>query len=150
MQYLHAYLKWEITGITGIHTIPIIFMCILQGIFCDTGIPCTFYGGNICSVAYLWQFTFFFLCNPDCSKRLPNENSYWKCVSRLICSLACAIHLISVKEEMCIAKVLPSNLYILCCLYSQEWLKCNQSHYREVLRWEVSNGARHNWKCFLA
>ena len=25
-----------------------------------------------------------------------------------------------------------------------------QSHYREVLRWGVSNGARHNWKCFLA
>ena len=26
----------------------------------------------------------------------------------------------------------------------------NQSHYREVPRWGVSNGARHNWKCFLA
>ena len=26
----------------------------------------------------------------------------------------------------------------------------NQSHYRKVLRWGVSNGARHNWKCFLA
>ena len=25
----------------------------------------------------------------------------------------------------------------------------NQSHYREVLQWGVSNGARHNWKCFL-
>ena len=25
-----------------------------------------------------------------------------------------------------------------------------QSHYREVPRWGVSNGARHNWKCFLA
>ena len=24
-----------------------------------------------------------------------------------------------------------------------------QSHYREVPRWGVSNGARHNWKCFL-
>ena len=27
---------------------------------------------------------------------------------------------------------------------------CRQSHYREVPRWGVSNGARHNWKCFLA
>ena len=27
---------------------------------------------------------------------------------------------------------------------------CTQSHYREVPRWGVSNGARHNWKCFLA
>ena len=27
---------------------------------------------------------------------------------------------------------------------------CAQSHYREVPRWGVSNGARHNWKCFLA
>ena len=26
----------------------------------------------------------------------------------------------------------------------------DQSHYREVPRWGVSNGARHNWKCFLA
>ena len=26
----------------------------------------------------------------------------------------------------------------------------SQSHYREVPRWGVSNGARHNWKCFLA
>ena len=25
-----------------------------------------------------------------------------------------------------------------------------QSHYREVPRWGVSNEARHNWKCFLA
>ena len=25
-----------------------------------------------------------------------------------------------------------------------------QSHYREVPQWGVSNGARHNWKCFLA
>ena len=25
-----------------------------------------------------------------------------------------------------------------------------QSHYKEVPRWGVSNGARHNWKCFLA
>ena len=25
-----------------------------------------------------------------------------------------------------------------------------QSYYREVPRWGVSNGTRHNWKCFLA
>ena len=51
LQYLHANLNWEITGIAGIHAIPITFMCILQGTFCDTGIPCTFYGGNVCSAA---------------------------------------------------------------------------------------------------
>ena len=47
--------NWEITGIAGIHAIPIIFMCILQGTFWDRGIPCTFYGGNICSV--YWKIT---------------------------------------------------------------------------------------------
>ena len=26
----------------------------------------------------------------------------------------------------------------------------HQSHYREIPRWGVSNGTRHNWKCFLA
>ena len=30
-----------------------------------------------------------------------------------------------------------------------EFLYQNQSHYREVPGWGVSNGARHNWKCFL-
>ena len=29
----------------------------------------------------------FFLCSPDCPKGPKNENSYWKCVSRHICSL---------------------------------------------------------------
>ena len=38
----------------SLHAIPIIFMCILQGTFCDTGIPRTFYGGNICSVVYIY------------------------------------------------------------------------------------------------
>ena len=37
-------------GIAGIHAIPIIYMSILQGTFCDTGIPHNFYGENICSV----------------------------------------------------------------------------------------------------
>ena len=50
MQYLHAYLKWETMGISGIHVIPVIITCILQGMFCNTGIPRTFYGGKICSV----------------------------------------------------------------------------------------------------
>ena len=36
-------------GISGIHVIPVIIICTLQGMFCNTGIPCTFYGGKICS-----------------------------------------------------------------------------------------------------
>ena len=36
-------------GISGIPTIPMIITCLLQGTLCDTGIPCTFYGGKICS-----------------------------------------------------------------------------------------------------
>ena len=36
--------------ISGVHVIPIIITCTLQGMFCDTGIPLTFYGGKICSV----------------------------------------------------------------------------------------------------
>ena len=35
------------------HVIPIIITCMLQGTLCDIGIPHTFYGGNICSVAEL-------------------------------------------------------------------------------------------------
>ena len=37
-------------GISGVHVIPVIITCTLQGMFCDTGIPRTFYGGKICSV----------------------------------------------------------------------------------------------------
>ena len=33
---------------------------------------------------------------------------------------------------------------------SGETAKLEQSQYREVPRWGVSNGARHNWKYFLA
>ena len=51
LQFLHAYLKWEIMGITGIPAIPMMITCMLQGTLCDTGIPCTFYGGNVCSAA---------------------------------------------------------------------------------------------------
>ena len=35
------------------HVIPMIITCLLQGTLCDTEIPCTFYGGNICSVYLL-------------------------------------------------------------------------------------------------
>ena len=67
---------FKFTRIACIHAIPVIFYiyalssffkfpynfcgdfrcnymiitCTLQGMFCDTGIPCTFYGGKICSV----------------------------------------------------------------------------------------------------
>ena len=37
-------------GISGKNVIPVIITCTLQGMFCDTGIPHTFYGGKICSV----------------------------------------------------------------------------------------------------
>ena len=37
-------------GITGIHAIPIMITCMLQGTLCNTGIPRTFYGESICSV----------------------------------------------------------------------------------------------------
>jgi hypothetical protein len=36
--------------IAGINAIPMMITCMLQGTFCNTGIPRTFYGGNICSV----------------------------------------------------------------------------------------------------
>ena len=58
MQYLHAYLKWETMGISGIPAIPMIITCLLQGILCDTGIPRTFYGGKICSVVIVWRSLF--------------------------------------------------------------------------------------------
>ena len=39
-------------GISDIHVFPITITCLLQGTLCDTGIPCTFYGENICSAMY--------------------------------------------------------------------------------------------------
>ena len=36
-----------------------IITCMLQGTLCDTGIPCTFYGGNICSVRLYKQWYFW-------------------------------------------------------------------------------------------
>ena len=38
---------FKITGIAGIHAIPMMITRMLQGTLCDTGIPCTFYGENI-------------------------------------------------------------------------------------------------------
>ena len=35
--------------------IPIPITCILQGTPCDTGIPYTFYGENICSILIRWE-----------------------------------------------------------------------------------------------
>ena len=40
-------------GIFRQHVIPMIITCMLQGTLCDMGIPRTFYGGNIYSVAGL-------------------------------------------------------------------------------------------------
>ena len=37
-------------GISGVHVIPVIITCTLQGTFCNPGIPCFFHGGKICSV----------------------------------------------------------------------------------------------------
>ena len=37
-------------GISDIHVFRITITCLLQGTLCDTGIPCTLYGENICSV----------------------------------------------------------------------------------------------------
>ena len=43
-------------GISGVHVILVIIKCTLQGMFCDTGIPRTFYGGKICSVFISQKF----------------------------------------------------------------------------------------------
>ena len=51
-------------GISGVHVIPMIITCTLQGMLCDMGIPRIFYGGKICSVAIglvfkiIQQYTF--------------------------------------------------------------------------------------------
>ena len=43
-------------GISDIHVFSITITCLLQGTLCDTGIPCTFYGENICSVELTWKY----------------------------------------------------------------------------------------------
>ena len=43
------------------HVIPMIITRMLQGLFCDTGISCTFYGGKICSVGYYVTYINFFM-----------------------------------------------------------------------------------------
>ena len=55
MQYLHAQVKWETMGISGIPAILMIITCLLQGTLCNMGIPCTFYGEKICSVHVFWS-----------------------------------------------------------------------------------------------
>ena len=40
-----------------VHVIPVIITCTLQGMFCDTGIPRTFYGEKICSVQFFMRQT---------------------------------------------------------------------------------------------
>ena len=59
-------------GITGIHAIPMMIICMLQGTLCDTGLPCTFYGENICSVCTYIQKRFhsFFTLNPTISQKV--------------------------------------------------------------------------------
>ena len=47
-------------GITVIHAIPMMITCMLQGTLCDTGIPCPFYGENICSVGIRYLYTYVF------------------------------------------------------------------------------------------
>ena len=37
-------------GIMGIHAIPMMITCMLQGTLCDTGIPCTFYVHSVLDV----------------------------------------------------------------------------------------------------
>ena len=51
-------------------------------------------------------------------------------------------------------KFLIGTFFVPTCnkITMAEWhqIECwSQSHYRKVPRWGVSNGARHNWKCFL-
>ena len=41
-------------GISGVHVIPGIITCTLQGRFCDTGIPRIFHGGKICIVGQVY------------------------------------------------------------------------------------------------
>ena len=52
--------------ISGMHITPMMITCMLQGTLCDTGIPCTFYGENICSVAVC--------CLGDCTIGLSVQN----------------------------------------------------------------------------
>ena len=63
-------------GITGLHAIPMMITCMLQGTLCDTGIPCTFYGENILQCTYYLIFLTFNLDSTtqyQCRKKLPLE-----------------------------------------------------------------------------
>ena len=48
-------------GISGIHVIPVIITCTLQGMICNTGIPRTFYGGKICSVEFVGNYNYIII-----------------------------------------------------------------------------------------
>ena len=61
-----------------------VFLKIKKNIFCPWK-----YKKIASKVAYLWQFGFFSSAAPDCPKRPKKKNSYWKFVSRHICSLIC-------------------------------------------------------------
>ena len=61
--YIYSLLRFSnfliiFAGISGVHVIPVIITCTLQGMFCDTGIPRTFYGGKICSVGGCYPIFF--------------------------------------------------------------------------------------------
>ena len=47
--YIYTFSNFLIifAGISGVHVIPVIIIYTLQGMFCDMGIPRTFYGGKI-------------------------------------------------------------------------------------------------------
>ena len=49
----------------SVHVIPVIITCTLQGMFCDMGIPRTFYGGKICSVCLKMYLFWLILPNWD-------------------------------------------------------------------------------------
>ena len=50
--YIYSLLRFSnfliiFAGISGVHVIPVIITCTLQGMFCDTGIPALFMGKNL-------------------------------------------------------------------------------------------------------
>ena len=47
-------------------------------------------------------------------------------------------------------KVVGKSFQKYACFKDHQTLPPIQSYYREVPQWGVSNGARHNWECFLA
>ena len=60
-------------GISDIHVFPITITCLLQGTLCDTGIPCTFYGENICSVH---KYMYIYISGPKGTRAIEHWE-YW-------------------------------------------------------------------------